>query len=301
MIDRTPSGTLGGAFATVIGAAVWGLIWLPVQHIDQLGISGLWSVVFIQPAAAVAALIFLAISRELHELKNRENWLVGICFGLSTMLYFSGILLSDIVRVIFLFYTLPVWAILWNAILFRRAPILRHYAVILIALVGLWLLLSGGHSWIPKPQNIGDWCGLFAGATWGLGLTLLENREGTSAKATSFSAFVFAFLFAFAAVLITKDAAFNAINPESLGVGIPLAILVGIGFQFPIMYLMVWGGQKLSAPTASLLTMSEILAATVSATLILGNTLNTIAWVGGSIIVLAAIIDIVADMRTSKF
>jgi len=299
-MGRSSAGTLAGALATVVGAVVWGLIWLPVQHIDQLGISGLWAIVLIQPAAAVAAFIFLAISRELGELKNLNNWWVGISFGLSTMLYFSGILLSDVVRVIFLFYTLPVWAILWNALLFRRAPIARHYAVIVIAMIGLWLLLSGGKSWLPKPQNIGDWCGLFAGATWGLGLVLLENRQSSSAKAASFCSCLLAFAFALITVLITKDAAFNAIKFDALSVGIPLAILVGIGFQFPTMYLMVWGGQRLTAPTASLLTMSEILAATVSATLVLGNALNSIAWMGGAIIVFAAIIDIVGDMRATR-
>lgn len=297
---RNTTATLAGALATVIGSAIWGVIWLPVQHIDQLGVSGLWSVLLIQPAAALAALIFLLLAGELRHLKEPDNWAVGACMGLSTMLYFAGILLSDVVRVIFLFYTLPVWTILWNAIFFRKTPIPRHYIVILIALIGLWLLLSGGKSWVPKPQNIGDWCGLIAGAAWGLGLTLLENRQNSSAKASSFTSFMFAATFALIALLLTKDAAFNAINLESLRIGVPLAILVGIGFQFPILYLVVWGGQRLTAPTAALLTMSEILAATLSATLILGNALNNIAWLGGAIIVFAAVVDIVGDIRTTR-
>lgn len=299
-MSRTSTGTLAGALATFTGSAIWGLIWLPVQHIDQLGISGLWAIVLIQLAAIVPALIFLVLANELSELKKFDNLAVGICMGLSTMLYFAGILLSDVVRVIFLFYTLPVWAILWNALFFRKAPVPRHYVVIVIALTGLWLLLSGGQSWIPRPQNIGDWCGLIAGAAWGLGLTLLENRQTSSVKASSLATFVFAFVFSLITVLITKDAAFNSINLESLNAGVPLAILVGIGIQFPILYLVVWGGQKLTAPTAALLTMSEILAATLSATLILGNALNTLAWTGGAIIVFAAVVDIVGELRAIK-
>lgn len=292
--------TLAGATATVVGAAVWGLIWIPVQHIDQIGVSGLWAIVLIQPAAAIAALAFLAYSKDLAKLKHAGNWIVGISMGLSTMLYFTGILLSDVVRVIFLFYCLPAWTILWNLILFRIKPIQRHYWVIAIALFGLWLLLSGGKSWVPRPQNIGDWCGIIAGATWGLGLTLLQNRNDTNAKATSFTSFGFAFVFALVAVLLTKDAAFNAISFEALKIGLPLAILVGVGIQFPTMYLVVWGGQRLNAPTAALLTMSELLAVTVSASLILGNSLNAIAWMGGAIIVLAAVVDIVGDYRSTS-
>jgi len=292
--------TLAGAAATFIGAAIWGLIWLPIQHIDQLGVAGLWTIVLIQPAAAAVAFIFLVITGSLSTLKHLDNWLVGISFGLSIMLYFTGILLSDVVRVIFLFYTLPIWTILWNALLFRIRPLKRHYAVIAIALLGLWMLLSGGHSWIPKPQNIGDWSGLIAGAAWGLGLTLVENRASASTKATSFISFCWAFVFAAVALWLTRDASFNATTKEALSLGLPLAILVGVGIQFPIMYLMVWGAQKLSAPTAALLTMSEILAASISASLILGNALNSIAWLGGVLIVSAAVLDIVLDLRGTK-
>jgi len=268
--------TLAGALATFIGAAIWGLIWLPVQH------------------------IFLILAGELSELKRIDNWLVGFCMGLSTMLYFTGILLSDVVRVIFLFYTLPIWTIVWNALLFRIPPKKRHYLVIALALFGLWLLLSGGNSWIPKPENLGDWCGLFAGSMWGLGLTLLENRPKATAKATSFASFSIAFLVALIAAIITIDAPFNGIDTSALSAGIPLAIMVGIGIQFPTMFIVIWGGQRLLAPTAALLTMSEILAATLSASLILGNSLTLISWLGGLIIVAAAVVDIVADMRESK-
>ena len=98
--------TLAGALATFFGAAIWGLIWYPIQHIDHLGVAGLWSIAIIQPAAAVVAFIFLVFTRSLYELKRLDNWLVGASFGLSIMLYFAGILLSDVVRVIFLFSTL---------------------------------------------------------------------------------------------------------------------------------------------------------------------------------------------------
>lgn len=292
--------TLAGAIATFVGAAIWGLIWLPTQHLDQLGVAGLWTIVLIQPAAAVVAFIFLVTTGSLKELKQLDNWYVGISFGLSIMLYLAGILLSDVVRVIFLFYTLPIWTILWNALLFGIKPIKRHYLVIAIALVGLWLLLSGGNSWLPKPQNLGDWCGLIAGATWGLGLTVLENRGNATTKATSFLSFSWAFVFAAIVLWFTRDASFNAVTTETLSNGLPLAILVGVGFQVPIMYLMVWGAQKLSAPTAALLTMSEILAASVSASLILGNALNSIAWLGGVLIISASVLDIVWDIRTNQ-
>ncbi len=291
--------TLAGALATFVGAAVWGLIWFPVYHIESMGLTGLWSIVFIQPAAVVAAFVALVYVRELAELRKFDNWLVGASMGLSTMLYFSGILLSDVVRVIFLFYTLPVWAILWNAVFFRIKPTATQYVVIVIALVGLWLFLTGGEAIAPLPSNLGDWCGLTAGAMWGLGLTLLENKPGTSAKATSFTAFLFAFSFAAIVCIFFAEPKFSALPTEVLAAAIPMAVAVGLLLQFPTMLLVIWGGQRLSAPTASLITMSELLAATVSASLILGNSLNIVSWIGGGIIVLAAIVDIMGQQRSA--
>jgi len=292
--------TLAGAIATVIGAAIWGLIWLPVLRLDHIGVSGLWSIVLIQPAATLAAFTVLLLKRELFALRQLDNWLVGGVMGVSTMLYFTGILLSDVVRVIFLFYTLPVWTIIWNAALYRKAPTTRHYIVIAVALLGLWMLLSGGNSWVPKPENLGDWCGISAGALWGLGLSLLQHRRNVVPNATSFVAFAVAFVSALLAVLFTASEPFNATDIGLLKAGLPLAILVGIGMQFPVMYAMVWGGQRLTAPTAALLTMSEILAATISASWILGNSLNVVAWCGGGVIVAAALVDIVSDMRAAR-
>jgi len=294
------SSTAAGALATFFGAAFWGLIWLPVLQLDNLGVSGMWTIVLIQPAAALAAFLVILLKKELNSLRQVNNWLVGGIMGISSVLYFAGILLADVVRVIFLFYTLPVWTIVWNATIYRIAPSPRHYVVISIALIGLWMFLTGGNSWVPKPESLGDWCGILAGALWGLGLTLLQHKRNITPNATSFTAFAVAFLIALLVALLTINAPFNATTDGWFITGLPIAVLVGVGMQFPVMFAMVWGGQRLTAPTAALLTMSEILAATLSASWILGNKLNAVAWVGGIVIVVAALVDIISDMRSAR-
>ncbi len=290
--------TLAGAVATLIGSAIWGLIWLPLQSIESAGISNFWAIVLIQFSAVIAATLMVMYYKELSELKNLDNWLIGLCMGSSTMLYFTGILLSDVVRVIFLFYSLPAWAILWNVAFYGVNPIRRHYLVVVIALSGLWLLLSGGESWVPVPQNAGDWCGLMAGSMWGLGLVFLQHRTNPTPRVSSLTSFVFAGGFALLAMALIEDAPLETLNAVSLQAGLPMAILVGVGLQFPLMVFVVWGAQRLQAATAALLTMAEILTATVSFSLIEGNSLNAVSWVGGSIIVLAGVVDIIGDSRT---
>lgn len=289
-----------GAAATLIGSAIWGLIWLPLQVLENAGLSNFWATAFIQIAALVSAVMVVGFYKELNQLNNLDNWLIGFCMGSSTMLYFMGILFSDVVRVIFLFYSLPAWAILWNVLFYGVKPIPRHYLVIAIAMFGLWLLLSGGESWIPAPQNMGDWCGLMAGSMWGLGLVLLQHRKTPTPRTTSLCAFVFSVALTLIAMALVDDAPFGSLTMASLTMGLPTAVLVGIAVQLPLMVFVVWGAQRLQAATAALLTMAEILTATVSFSLLVGNPLNAIAWTGGAIIVLAGVVDIVGDTRTVR-
>jgi len=46
------------------------------------------------------------------------------------------------------------------------------------------------------------------------------------------------------------------------------------------------------APTAALLTMSEILVATLSASWLIGTDLEPLAWLGGGLIVAAVLLDL---------
>ena len=58
------------------------------------------------------------------------------------------------------------------------------------------------------------------------------------------------------------------------------------------MFGQIWGARRIPAPTAALLTMSEILVATLSAWLLVGTDLEPLSWLGGAIIVGAVCIDL---------
>ena len=54
----------------------------------------------------------------------------------------------------------------------------------------------------------------------------------------------------------------------------------------------IWGARRIPAPTAAMLTMTEIIVATLSAYFLIGTELGTLAFVGGALIVLAVVIDL---------
>ncbi|MEM7216238.1 MAG: hypothetical protein AAF423_11910, partial [Pseudomonadota bacterium] len=54
----------------------------------------------------------------------------------------------------------------------------------------------------------------------------------------------------------------------------------------------IWGAQYVAATTAALLTMSEILAATISTTILGVSMMPLVSWIGAALILTAIFIDL---------
>jgi len=84
---------------------------------------------------------------------------------------------------------------------------------------------------------------------------------------------------------------------------VALVVAATLGFSlfilFPSLVGQVWGAQRVAAPTAALLTMTEIMMATVSAYWLIGTELNTISIIGAAIILLAVFIDIAIQYKSA--
>jgi len=291
-----------GAFAVTAGAAVWGLFWIPLRYLDEAGITGLWSVALVMATASIPAVAVMIWKSESSDLLKKDTWLVGFALGLATVLYFFGILYSDVIRVIFLFYLLPLWTTLSARIIYGEPITRAQLWVITAALGGVWLLLGAGTS-LPIPQNIGDWCGIGAGFCWGVSLSLLRGRDQTlpfaSATATMLAALLLCVIAGSGLFLLNDSGVTATAIPtlESLSSVWLIALLFGVLILYPAMIGQIWGARRIPAPTAALLTMTEIIVATLSAGLLIGTELQPISMVGGLIIILAVGIDLLSRQR----
>ena len=228
--------------------------------------------------------------------------LVGTALGLSAVLYFAGVLFTDVVRAVLLFYLLPVWTILAARALYGEPIRARQAVVVAAAFVGLWLLLGGGAR-LPLPRNVGDACALAAGMCWGTSLALLRGRPATPPYAgTAAALVVMAALGTAAAAALAALAPGAAARPTAeatLG-ALPLALGFGAIVLFPALLGQVWGARRVPPATASLLTMSEILVATLSAWWLIGTTLDGPALAGGALVVAAALLDLGLGLRLER-
>lgn len=297
MATASPNLKLRGSLSIFFSASVWGLFWIPLRYFDESGVYSLWAVAGIN---LTASLIALPMALWFGVIKKSDfKWLaiMGLGMGAANIFYFAGIILSDVVRVIFLFYLLPIWATLFSRLLFNVPIGNKRMIALAVAIVGIWLLLGAG-SW-PVPQNIGDVFGILAGMFWALGLTLMRGKSELDAFAVSASALIFAFFMAL--ILGTLMHIFvpdiqRAAPDYQTAYDIALPVLAfGVLVLWPTMVGQLWGAKYVAATTAALLTMSEILAATVSTTLLEASNLPLISWVGAGFILLAVLIDLLAN------
>ncbi len=294
---------LKASLAIAAGSGVWGLFWIPLRHLDANGVTGLWAVAMTAVCAAVAALPAIILWSRRGPILTRGSAIVGLGIGCSMVFYFAGVILSDVIRVIFLFYMLPVWATLTAWAIFGEKVRPVQLLSIALALCGLWLLL-GGESGIPLPRNLGDTFGLAAGFLWGLSLTLIRGNPNLDPFVNTAAPFVIgapaALLLGGLLHLSGLGEAQSVPDWNAFASMMPLALIFGILVLWPAMLGQVWGARHVSSPTAALLTMAEILLATLSAWYLIGTSLTPISWLGGGIIILAAILDLTAGYRAER-
>ena len=287
---------LQGSLSIFFSASVWGLFWIPLRYFDESGVYSLWAVAYINVAASLIA-VPVALYRGMFR-REHLKWffIMGLGMGAANIFYFAGIILSDVVRVIFLFYLLPIWATVFSKLLYG-VPIGRKRMVALgFAIVGIWLLLGAG-GW-PVPQNIGDVFGILAGMFWALGLTMMRGQSELDAFAVSASALVFAAIMA-----LILGTIMHLVVPEiqpaipsfdtAVSILLPVAVF-GMIVLWTTMVGQLWGAKFVAATTAALLTMSEILTATISTALLDASNLPWISWVGAGLILIAILIDLFA-------
>jgi len=288
---------LRGALAIAVGAGLWGLFWIPLRYLSEAGFGPFWSAAMAMGAGLPVAI--WAATRWGRWQPDHVRWmaLVGMGIGISEVCYFYAVVSTDVIRAIFLFYMLPIWATLIDRVVFgvRLSP-WRAFAI-LLAFAGLWLLL-GGDGGLPVPRNAGDWAGLVAGFFWGSTLSLVRGRAEVDPYWNVASAVFFGTFFAALAAVLIGSVEFSegALTP-ALAMGV---LAFGILAFWPSMIGQLWGARLVPATRAALLTMTEIVVATISAWALIGTSMTTLSVIGGMVIVAAVLIDIYGNTENTS-
>ena len=291
------------ALALMFNALVWGLSWWPFRYFQAAGLHPLWTTVAIYLLAAVA--LCLGPRRAWREvLRSPALWVLMLAAGVTNMAFNWGVALGDVVRVVLLFYLMPLWTVgLARLLLDER---LSGFAALrmLLALGGAAIVLMPAGGGFPLPRSLADGLGVLGG--FGFALTnVMLRREArrASPKARALAMFGGGVVVAGAvaiALAVSGLIAWPRLSGERwmwpLLLPLALMALLFFGANLALQY----GAGRLPANVTAVVMLIEVPIAALSAVWLGGGALDTKTALGGACILGAALLSAVEPAATMQ-
>jgi len=271
--------------ALLVGAIMWGLSWIPLKYFSAHGVHG---VSLNLVAYGGLALLFLPLLwRQRAAWRGQGLTLLGIALlgGYANFAFTTGMALGEVVRVMVLFYLVPVWGVLGGRLFLGETLDRPRLLGVLLALTGALLILGGP----AVLQGEVSWLDLLAISC---GLAFAGNnivfRARPQLPMGSKLAAMFLGCAAMAAAGLASGvqdwpAASSAIWGWVLLFGLGWVVLATLGTQ--------WGVTHMEAGRAAILIILELVVAVVSAMLIGGERMSPLEMAGGLLILGAALLE----------
>ena len=280
--------------ALVFNAFVWGTSWVPLRRLQEAGLHPLWTTAIVFTLASIA----IAIARPravLQVLRTPALWLLVVAAGLTNATFNWAIVIGDVVRVVLLFYLMPLWTVLLARIVLGER--LTGAAALRIALgaVGAAIVLwpgggaqaAGNASLLPLPRSLAEGLAVLGGFSFAFNNVMLRREASRPEEGRSLAMFVGGAIVALAlAASLTASGAVPA--PPTLAVPW-LALTAALTLVFLAGNLSLqYGAARLPANLTAVVMLTEVLFASASAVALGGGALTLRLALGGAFIVAGA-------------
>ncbi len=277
------------ALALVLNALTWGVSWWPFRQLAAQGLHPLWATALIY-AMAVLAITLWRRSAWGELLRTRSLWLLVLASGATNAAFNWGVTVGDVVRVVLLFYLMPLWAVLLARLLLHealsRAALLRVAMALAGAAVVLWPA-GGMAEGLPLPRSMPEWLGVLGGFTFALNNVLLRREAHQPEAARALAMFAGGALVS--ALLALGLQGSVPLPPAPAWGWVAGGLLMGLAFLGGNMALQ-YGASRLPANVTAVVMITEVLFAAASAVLLGAGQVTPALLVGGALIVGATLL-----------
>lgn len=294
--NRVARPRLGAPEAVIaISGALWGLYWIPVRYLEDRGVGVVWMTLGLFLVALAVFVPVLVRHPPARAVFTPRMLMTGLLTGGSFVLYSVSIVLTEVVTAILLFYLSPVWATVLGRMLLGERFTVSRLAALVLGLGGLWVVL-GGESGLPLPRNLGDWCALTAGVTWAFGTLRVHQDAAVSPIAHTAALFVGGTaVIAILSLLPALEAPVPAVTAPAAAIVLAVAVLSVLSAGG-----ILWGARLISPGRAGLLLMMEVITGLASAALLAGEPFGTVQIVGSTLIMAAALAEVLPAAGRSR-
>lgn len=294
--EKTPDKTLGIFLA--LSAGVWGLYWLPLRSIEELGVSASWSVVLFNACPLVVLVPLLLFNYQQLKGLVGPTILAGLMIGIAFNLYANGLLETTVARATLLYYLTPIWSTLLGVVWLSEPLTKARIIAIGVALIGLFLLLSNANS-SNQALNIGDLYSFMSGIFWAIGVSVL-NRWATIPILP-----LLACTFLATTLFSALTAGLLPANPvpdlQAVKMALPVAAFWAIFIFVPSFFIIFRISQLLFPGRVGILTMTEAIVAIVSAAILIPEeSMLLLQWLGAGAIIMAGLIEVLFGYSKNK-
>ncbi|MDE2618209.1 MAG: DMT family transporter [Burkholderiales bacterium] len=276
------------AWALVLNAFVWGVSWYPFRLLEAQGLHPLWSTALIY-GLCLAGLLAWRPTVWRHLLRHPFLLLLACASGLTNVGFNWAVTVGDVVRVVLLFYLMPVWSVLLAWALLGERPRALALLRLSLALVGVAIVLKAPDSPWPLPASLPDWLALGGGFCFALTNVLLLKLKDTAEEARMVAMFGGGTLLAASVALLSQSAGLATLPPAPAPGWVGLVLLTSLAFLTANLGLQ-YGAARLPAAATALIMLTEVVFASVSAVALGAAELSARTLLGGALILLAALL-----------
>ena len=289
-VSALPQSGLLPALALMFNALVWGTSWWPLRQFEQQGLHPLWTTLLVY---SLSVLIIVAVKPAalMQVLRTPSLWVLLFAAGTTNAAFNWAVVIGDVVRVVLLFYLMPLWAVLLARLLLgealTRSALMRAGLALAGAAVVLWPDNAAGTGGWPVPSSLADWLGVLGGLSFALNNVMLRRESHRPEEGRALAMFLGG---AIVAGLLGLGLAHQGAIPAPVMLGAnvwPWALALALLFLIGNLALQ-YGAAHLRANVTAVIMLTEVVFASVSALALGGGVLTLRLFLGGAMILLAA-------------
>jgi len=277
-------------FGLLFGALSWGIIWFPYRILSEAGISGVVSSFYTYSITVLIGAVFFAQHwRGIAKLPKSIIWL-GLVAGWTNLSYVLAIIDGEVMRVMLLFYLSPLWTLILAHFWLKEKTYAAGYVAIVASLLGAFIMLHDPQAGsFPLPRNTSEWLALSAGMGFSLTNVITRKSSHLTLTAKSFAVWVGVLVVSALFIPFTEQSLQSFPAPAMIGAGDWLIMLLIALLLMAATLLVQYGVTRIEATRASVLFLFELVVAAVASYYLANETMELNEWLGGSLIVVAAI------------
>ncbi len=274
--------------ALVFNALVWGVSWWPLRQLQQLGLHPLWATVLIF-ALAVVGISCWRPAAWAQLWRAPALWVLVMAAGTTNAAFNWAVTIGDVVRVVLLFYLMPLWAVLLARVLLRE-PLTAAAAVrVVLAMVGAGIVLWPAESGLPLPGSLAEWLAVLGGFSFALNNVMLRREAAQPEGARALAMFLGGAMVAGGLAVFLSAAGATPWPPEPASYWLVICFVLGLLFVSSNLALQ-HGASQLPANVTAVVMITEILFASVSAVLLGAGHVTPQLALGGAFIAAATLL-----------